>query len=54
MAVEYWSQEELEMYYENPQLFIIRANKLRARMVYELLIRLKNSMASALGRPAPH
>lgn len=46
MAVEYWSQEELEEYHKNPNIFIQRANEMRARMICDLLLRLKNRIMS--------
>jgi hypothetical protein len=48
MAIEYLSQEELHTYYENPHLFIIRANQMRSKMICDFLLRLKNRMTSLL------
>ena len=45
MAVESWTEEELEEYYENPHLFIVRANRMRSRMICDLLLkRVQKSM----------
>ena len=48
MAVEYWSEEELEEYYENPHLFIIRAKRLRSKMICELLQKFGNRIAKTI------
>lgn len=42
MAVEYWSQEDLEEYHDNPNIFIQRANEMRSEMIRDLFVRLKN------------
>lgn len=46
MAVEHWSQEDLEEYYDNPNIFIHRAHEMRAKMICELLVQLKNRIIS--------
>ena len=48
MAVESWSREELEEYYENPNLLIARANAYRSKMIVETLLRIRTRIASLL------
>jgi hypothetical protein len=48
MAVEYWSQEDLEEFYEHPEVFYNRARELRARMIYELITKMAKRITSLL------
>ena len=46
MAVEDWTQEGLEEYHDNPNIFIQRANQMRSQMICELLVKLKKQIMS--------
>ena len=46
MNVDYLPQEGMEEYYQNPDLLIARAHKIRSELIVELFTSLKNRIVS--------
>jgi hypothetical protein len=49
MRHDYWSREELEVYCDNPNQLISRANEMRYEMLRGFFRRLKERFFAALG-----
>ena len=48
MPIECWSHEEIEEFYENPNLLIAKANELRSQVIHDLFFRAVNRVAMLL------
>lgn len=53
MQNEYWSQEEIKTYCENPHLLLARVNAMRYQMLCEMLSWLKTRIAALCSRTRP-
>lgn len=42
MYTEYWSREEIEIYCDNPNLLIAKANELRSKIIRDLIVQAIN------------
>ena len=48
MPIECWSHEEIEEFYENPNLLIAKAHELRNKVIRDLFFRAGNRVAMML------
>lgn len=64
MHIEYWSQEEIKIYCENPNLLMSRVNDMRYQVLCEILGWIKNRIKAIFSKawhiaarrhyPSPH